>query len=407
MSSTARQTAPRIACALSQDESADRALQSIIESVAPEMEGATDLAILFFTGAHAAHAGRLVSMVHDALAPGLLLGVSAGGVVGTAKDGAKEVESGPAISLFAGRFPGAEVHGFTDRDLDWPATEHEPERLRSALGIENQPRGLLLLADPFTPLTRFLPSLSSALAANPDHAFTPIFGGIASLGRRHGENRFIYQDEVRVGGIVGASFSGSLRIDALVSQGCRPIGRPLVVTAARHNMIEALAGRPALEVLQDVVAEVAEADRNRLQHDGLFIGRVVNEYQPRFGRGDFLIRPVVDIERNAGSIAVGDLMRVGQTIQFHVRDSRTAEEDLELLLSAQQFDDPPAGALLFTCNGRGRRFFGAESHDAAAIQRALPGAPIAGFFAAGEIGSVGHQAFLHGHTASVALFRSM
>lgn len=403
MSQVTGQTAPVIACAVSEDERTERAVDEVLQAVAPAMHGMTDLAIVFFTAIHSASAGRLVSLLHDALAPGLLLGVSAGGVVGNET----EIEGGGGISLFAGRFPGVTIHGFTDRDIDWPATEHDTDRLREALGLQGSPRGLMLLADPFTPMTRFLPSVSAALPSGPDKAFVPVFGGIASSGRRHGENRFVFQDEVRVGGIVGASFAGNVRIDALVSQGCRPIGKPMVITTARHNMIESLSGRPAIEALQDTISELSESDRRRLQHDGLFVGRVVNEYQPRFGRGDFLIRPVIDVARNTGSVAVGDLVKVGQTIQFHVRDAQTAADDLEMLLSAQQLDDQPAGALLFTCNGRGRRFFGTTDHDVRMIRRFLPALPLGGFFAAGEIGSVGHKSYLHGHTASLALFRAM
>jgi small ligand-binding sensory domain FIST len=202
---------------------------------------------------------------------------------------------------------------------------------------------------------------------------------------------------------------GSVRLRSVVSQGCRPIGRPLVVTRAQQNVIEELGGRPALAQFSDLFPTLTPAEQE-LVRAGLHVGLVTNEYQESFARGDFLVRNVVGADREKGSIAIGDFARVGQTVQFHVRDAGTADADLRELLQAARGATgpgtggrPPAGALLFTCNGRGSRLFAEPHHDAAAIETLWPQLPVAGFFAQGEIGPVCGHNCLHGFTASVVL----
>ena len=123
-------------------------------------------------------------------------------------------------------------------------------------------------------------------------------------------------------------------------------------------------------------------------------------------RGDFLVRNVLGLDRSSGALAITDRVRVGQTVQFHVRDAQTADEDLRALLQQDRATHtrPPAGALLFSCNGRGMRLFPQPDHDAAAVRAAVGDVPLAGLFAQGELGPVGGRNFIHGFTASLALF---
>jgi len=192
----------------------------------------------------------------------------------------------------------------------------------------------------------------------------------------------------------------------VVSQGCRPIGRPFVVTKAERNVILELGGAPALAKLRELFAELAPDDQ-RLAQQGLHVGQVINEYQEAFGRGDFLVRNVQGVDPDTGAIAIGDFVRVGQTVQFHVRDAETADEDLNALLASarQSAGGDCQGALVFTCNGRGTRLFDEPHHDAGCLARHFD-VPAAGFFAQGEIGPIGGKNFLHGFTASIALFRA-
>jgi small ligand-binding sensory domain FIST len=203
---------------------------------------------------------------------------------------------------------------------------------------------------------------------------------------------------------VGITLNGAIDVQTVVSQGCRPVGHPVVVTKAHENVIEQIAGRPALQVLQEIV-DTMPREEQQLLRNGLYIGRAIDEYRESWSRGDFLVRNVMGMEQATGGIGITDLVRVGQTVQFHVRDAATAEEDLRLLLEEQKKQDAPAGGLLFNCNGRGTRMFSKPCHDISATRAILPQTPIAGFFAAGELGPVGRRNFIHGHTASFALFR--
>jgi small ligand-binding sensory domain FIST len=202
------------------------------------------------------------------------------------------------------------------------------------------------------------------------------------------------------------ALTGEVEVVALVSQGCRPIGPVLTVTRSEGNVIFELGGKPPVQRIQKLYASLPEHDRE-LMTQGLLIGRVIDEYKTDFERGDFLVRGVVGADPDSGAIAAGEAVAVGETIQFHVRDEVSADEDLRTTLKVARDkvgDRTVTGALLFTCNGRGSRMFSTPNHDAALIASELGDPPIAGFFCAGELGPVGSKNFLHGFTASMALF---
>jgi small ligand-binding sensory domain FIST len=199
-------------------------------------------------------------------------------------------------------------------------------------------------------------------------------------------------------------FGGAVRLDTVVSQGCRSIGEPLVITRAEENRILELGRRPALQVAEELLSQLPAEDMELLRAGGLFVGLVINEYQERFGRGDFLIRSLLGADRETKALAIGDAARAGQTLQFHLRDAASADEELRELL-AEEIGRGAAGGLLFSCNGRGTRMFPEPNHDARVTREVLPGLPLAGFFAMGELGPVGGKSFIHGHTASLVLFR--
>jgi len=386
--------------------------------------GRVDVAFVFISPQHVAKAAEIASAVLRRLEPGALIGVSGIGVCA----GPHELERTPAVSILAARLPGVTAHAFTSEDL--PAVDDEPEtlaRLAEAMGVGEDHRFTLFLADPFSvPLIRLLPAMNRCRpAASPGRTQGLLFGGMASASTQAGGNALLLGDRVLRSGAVGLTLRGRLRVDTVVSQGCRPFGPPMVVTKAKGNLIFELGGRPVIDAIQEAVTSLGEGARATLA-GGLYVGRVINEYKGRFGRDDYLIRNVVNVDPERGAIAVADLVRIGQTVRMHARDAVTAKEDLALLLDAQKLYDRPRGALLVTCNGRGKRMFGHSHHDAGAVVRAFatpqggeelskPGTPIeppgddrlplAGFFANGEIGPVGGESFQHGHTACVALFR--
>lgn len=385
--------------------------------------GPIDLAVVFFSAAHVDVAAGLSTIIRRRLSPGCLIGVSAESVMG----GRIELERVAGISILAARLPGCTLTPFhSDRLLPVQDGPEGLARLAGAIGAGPNLRATMVFADPFSvPTVNLLPALNHARTRTADG--TPlghIIGGMASAGRGPGGNALILNDRIVRSGGVGISISGHVEVDAFVSQGCRPFGPNMVVTKAKGNVIFQLGNRPALDVVSEAIEELGEGGRELLK-SGLFIGRVINEYKERFGRGDFLIRSVIGVDQNNNALAVGDLMRVGQTVRLHVRDAATADEDLGLLLDVQKLKPAPDGCLVITCNGRGTRLFDEPHHDAAAICRAFDPpesgehkakggkaygsddatVPLAGFFAGGEIGPVGQESFMHGHSTCVALFR--
>jgi len=163
--------------------------------------------------------------------------------------------------------------------------------------------------------------------------------------------------------------------------------------------VHELAGQPAMARLQEIVQAATDADRD-LMREGLHVGLVVDEHRLDFQRGDFLVRNLLGVDQASGSLAISELVEVGQTVQFQVRDAEAADEDLRCLLSGAS----GTAALLFTCNGRGTHLFPASGHDASVVQDMLGPVPLAGAFCAGELGPIGGRNFLHGFTASIAVF---
>ena len=357
--------------------------------------GKADVLFVFLTAAHTAQAEELLQRLNDGLSPRCLIGASAEGVIG--RD--QEVERSTGLAVLAGDLGGASVKSFHFGRDDWRKLLMEEDALTEALAYSDQTRALIGFGEPFsTPLRQLLEKLEEKCPA------LPLIGGMASSGRSPGENILLRDDQVLDQGFVGVSLNGSIDVQTVVSQGCRPVGHPVVVTKAHENVIEQIGGKPALAALQEIVDSMPREEQQLLRN-GLYVGRAIDEYRQSWSRGDFLVRNVLGMEQATGGIGITDLVRVGQTVQFHVRDAQTAEEDLRLLLEAQQKQDAPLGGLLFNCNGRGTRMFSQPCHDIDATRAILPNTPIAGFFAAGELGPVGRHNFIHGHTASFALFR--
>lgn len=357
--------------------------------------GPVDVACLFFSSHYADHAGTLAEAVREELGPRVLLGCSGQGVIA----GSEEVEADAAVTLWAGRLPGVYITPFR---LSFQQHEdgYEAEGWPEDLGEGPERPTFLLFADPFsTPIDEVLSHMA-------DHCpGSAAIGGLAGGGNDLGENRLILDEEAHEGGLVGVALSGPVQIRTVISQGCRPIGQRFVITKAEKTVIQELGGASALERLQETFESLSEEDR-RLATRALHIGVLMDEHRNRFERGDFLVRNLIGADRGSGSIAIGDIVGEGQTVQFHVRDARSASEDLRLMLAAERTRSERAalGALVFSCCGRGRGLFGRPHHDATAIQDRFGDIPVAGFFAQGEIGPVGLTNFLHGYTASIALF---
>lgn len=353
---------------------------SILEQLGPQ----PDLAVLLVSSAHAGAVDDVTATVRAVLRPRRLVGCVAPSLIA----GDREIEEQPAIVLWAGPVgptvpvaldvvttaEGTILGGLPEGDLDGAV--------------------LLLLADPFSfPASAVLDALAER------HPSWRVVGGLAAGASAPGFNRLLLDGAVRTSGAVGVILQETAGVVPVVSQGCHPIGEPLTVTAARGNVIEQIAGRPAVARLEEALAGLPPEQLARARN-GLHVGRVADEHQAEFGPGDFLIRNILAGDRATGSITVGDTVAVGETVQFQLRDAATADQDLRLLLDQHRAE----AALVFTCNGRGRRLFGEPDHDARVITESIGSASVAGMFCAGEIGPVGPRSFVHGFTASVLLF---
>ena len=396
MTHSAGMTTPttlQFATALSRKTDTEAATRDLADAILMQIGTAPiDLVFVFFSAHHASKATMISAMLQRALRAKVCLGCSGEGVIA----GSQEIEAAAALTVWVACLPDVKltplqisVSQLQDqiRMPGWP----EP-------GIEDAT--FLLLADPFsTPMQEVLSLI------NERYPHGKVGGGLAGGGQDSGENRLLLNDQSFDGGVVGVQLTGPITVRTITSQGCRPIGERFVVTRAEQNLIYELGGVSALKRLQDVFESMEGVQRSDA-HRALHLGIVIDEHGSHFERGDFLVRNLIGADQQAGAVAIGDVIQEGQTVQFHLRDAKSASDDLHILLAADRAKhrSPPLGALLFSCCGRGEGLFGQPHHDIGVVQERLGPIPTAGFFAQGEIGSVGGRNFLHGYTASVVIF---
>jgi small ligand-binding sensory domain FIST len=349
-----------------------------------------DVALVFAGQDNLEHATAGLDAVHDRLHPAALAGCGARGVVSTRR----EVEAGGVVvwaaSLGRGQADAFHLEAF-------PAGE-------GRLAITGMPdvgddEALVMFVDPYTfPAEALLAEMAQSSPG------LPVVGGLAAA--ESAAAALFHDDTVTQMGAVGVVLS-DVAVNCTVSQGASPIGPEMVVTAAEGNVIAELASRPALDRLIDAVRELTPVEQ-ALATQGLLVGIVIDENRPDYERGDFLVRALLSVDEQERTLTIGERVRVGQTVRMHVRDAASADVDLRSALerASRELDGPAAGALMFTCNGRGSHMFGRAGHDAAALADEIGLAPAAGFFCAGEIGPVGERSFVHGFSTSVALFGS-
>ena len=405
------------AAALSEHPLATHATGEVIGSLLEQIGPAPDVVVVFVTGAHLGALDDICAAVRATLTPGALIGTSVVSLIG----GPREVEEQAAVSAWAGRVatatavrlearplvdpdhardhvdddergPQAQVEGQVDGQVDGQAADHV-----GFLGLpEHAGRPgstLLLMADPSTfPAEAFLDAAAVQLPG------LTVIGGLAPASARQGANRLAVDDQVHTDGAVGLLLGPEWPVATVVSQGCRPIGDPFTVTRAERSMLYEIAGTPALGKLQEVVESAPPRDR-ALARTALRMGRVVDLRAREPDRGDFLIRALRGADPTVGALAVADEIEVGTTVQFQVQDADAADEDLRALMAGAA----ATSALVFTCNGRGLHLFGEPDHDASVVVDTV-GPAVAGMFCAGEMGPIGTRSFLHGLSASVALF---
>ena len=370
------------------------------EVVAGLLGSPPHVALAFLGPRHILAAADILQGVRRALGPVPVVGCSAGGVIG----GGREHEQPAALSLTAGSLPGVAVSPFHVEDDELPDADAPPAAWHRPLGVPASPPPIfVLLADPFT-------IRAEALLEGLDFSFPASVkvGGLASGASRPGAQALFSGDRVVASGAVGVALTGDVALTPAVAQGCRGFGPVLTVTACEGTLLQGLDGAPALDGVRRVLAEASERDRSLARSTALFLGVKTDPFSADAGDGAWLIRNVLGVDPEAGSLHVGEVLRPGRRVRFHVRDRVTSAEDLDRTLSKAQGAGgaPASGALLFSCMGRGMHLYGVPDHDTRAFQAHFSGVPLGGFFCSGEIGPVGGETRLHGYTSSFGIFRS-
>lgn len=375
-------------------ENLDEDLPALCELARSRMPEPPDLVLAFATCHFEDQSEAICRALNDHFDSALVTGCSAEGVIGPDS----EHERVPAVSLMLARMPGVNLVPFRME----AAELSDLESVQAAVaGIEADPIDeptFIFLGDPFSvPVKPVLQAMDERFPGR------PVLGGMVSGCDGPGQAVLILGENVFRDGAIGVAVVGNVEVRTVVSQGCRPIGERFVITRGRGNVIEHLGGRPALQQLRESLRKLS-GDDLALAQRSLFIGLAIDEHKGEFRRGDFVIRQILAGDSASGAIVVGDEIRVGMSVQFHVRDADSADEDLRALLAPVADGGSPAGALMFTCNGRGTRMWEKPNHDVGVLRGTHRNTPVAGFFAAGELGPIDGRNLVHGHTASIGLF---
>jgi len=388
----------------SSKQTAKQTIADLCEKLLSELGQEPDLVIAFVSHHYARSFEKIPGYIKDKLNPKALIGCSAGGLIG----GGEEVEHEKGIALAGAVMPGVKLSGFHIFNEQLPDGDAPPSEWEKIVGVESSVEpSFILLPDPFS-------FRIDSMVQGLDYAFANSVkvGGLASGANEPGRNALFLNDDVYTEGMVGLAVSGNVVVDSVVAQGCRPIGKPLTVTACQGNIVLELDGEPAIRMLKSVLEDLSPQDQE-LARNSLFLGVVMDEFKTDFKCGDFLIRNLVGLVPEAGAIVVGELLRQGRTVQFHLRDAATSSEDLRMML--KNYCDrtrlsgggaQAQGALLFSCLGRGKYLYGSKNHDSDSFREYVGDVPLTGFFCNGEIGPVGGTTFLHGYTSSFGLFRA-
>jgi small ligand-binding sensory domain FIST len=371
----------RFASATSEHPTLELALTDATNAVMRDLALAPHVVWVFVTPDFGRDLDRLPGMLASAFPGAIVLGCGARGVVGAGA----EFETGPALSLFAGHLPDVELNPFHVAPGESPL---------DAICVDpDLAPAMVLTPDPFSAAREMVQALDEAYPRSVK------VGGLTSGGGQEPGSGLMFLNGVTFrDGMVGISMHGDVEVDPVIAQGCRGLGSALVATRVEQHAIYELDGVPVVDALE---REANKWDRFDLE---------VFRRSPMIGLGvgadRYLVRNVLTLDRERGTLLVGARVEEGTRVRFHVRDRAASSADLKRQLQPQVKKRPAAGGMLFTCLGRGQGFFGEPNHDASMIAEQLGPVPVAGFFCNGEIGPVRGTTHLHGYTASIALFRS-
>lgn len=408
--------------ALSTHPSLETAIDQVVEGIQQTLSASPHLGILFVSSAYTSDYPRLLPLLLDKYPIPVLVGCGGGGIIGMNDQAqVQEIEENPALSLTVAHLPNVDIHPFYLTDENLPDLDSSPQRWIEAVGVspDKNPQ-FILLSEPFSsPINDLIEGL--------DFAYPNAIkvGGLASSAAM-GVSSALFahtptekQSRLYRNGTVGVALSGDIIVETIVAQGCRPIGHPYQITQGERNIVVAVTesesgasanALPPVEALRQLLSTLSEKDQ-QLAQNSLFIGIARDEFALKLNPGDFLIRNLLGVDPRSGAIAIGDRVRPGQRLQFHLRDAQTSADDLQLLLEAYQqshlHSSQPQAGLMFSCLGRGQGLYGMPNFDSGLFNHYFPHIPLSGFFCNGEIGPVGGRTFLHGYTSAFALFRQL
>ncbi len=385
---------------VSESPSLETAFEECYAKIKSELDGDPNLVMAFAGVDYANSYSTIPRLVSKKFPTATFIGCSGNGIIG---DG-REIENRPGFSLTAASLPAVKITPFHVTDEDLPDGDDPPHKWEEILGVKSSDRPeFIILADPFS-------MRSQNLVKGLDYAFpgSTIIGGIASGGRQPEEKPLFFEKKDTLNGVVGVALSGNIQIDTIVAQGCKPIGELMRITRCRRNILEEINGQRPFDALGDIYMNLPEEDQKLFQHS-LFLGVVMDPFNEDPAMGDFLIRNVLGADQEKGVVAIGELLQEGQIVQFHLRDSRTSADNLNDMLNSypnEISEDDGAGALLFSCLGRGSYLYEKPDHDTDLFREKIGNIPLTGFFCNGEIGPVGGTTHIHGYTSAFGVIKS-
>jgi small ligand-binding sensory domain FIST len=393
--------------------SLEAAISEIADRAKAMLQSPPTAGFLFVSSAFASEYPRVMPLLRRHFPDLPIVGCGGSGIIGTDSQGmVQEVEDDMLVSLTLAVLPDVAVHSFHVETEELPDLDGAPNAWVDLIGVDpaHEPQ-FVVFVDPLSDgINDFLAGLDYAYPGMPK------VGGLASAGFGSTKSGLFCGDRFHRSGAVGMALSGDIVLDTIVAQGCRPVGSPYWVTESERNVILGLSAdgdpdqseKPPLEMLREMVAELGETDQE-LARDALFVGIAQNAFKQILEPGDFLVRNLLGFDPRQGALAIGDRVRAGQRIQFHLRDASASAEDLEVLMRRYRKDamgkPKPVGALMFSCLGRGKGLYGESNFDSGIFADYVP-IPLSGFFCNGEIGPVEANTFLHGYTSVFGIVRS-
>lgn len=388
------------ASAVSESNNLREAISESCFRVTSELGGLKPDLVMIFPSSHYDQGYELIpQMIRFELGDCIIFGCSGTSVMGAGR----EIEYKPGFAMIAGSLPGVELTSFHIENNDIPDGDDPPNNWENLIGIRSEKRpDFVILADPFSiQVEKLLMGLDFAFPHS-----TKV-GGLASGGRSYAENALYVNSNIHRSGAIGLALHGNVVLDTIVSQGCRPIGKVMQVTKCEGNELIELNEQTPFEALKEMFTMLSDRDKELIQHS-LFLGIVMDELRNDPQLGDFLIRNIVEIDPRTGTLKISELLKEGQTVQFHLRDADTSSKDLRSMLTHYKKNglrESASSALLFQCLGRGSYLYGKPNHDTLMFKDLVGDIPLAGFFCNGEIGPVSGYTYLHGYTSAYGIFK--